>query len=230
MGAGFKPKLIADKLLDTRRQMRAGADGAGKFADSDHFADGFQPAQGAGEFIMHERHLQTERRRFAVDAVAAADARREFVLLRAAGDDGQKLFHVGNQDVRALRHLHGVAGVAHVAARQAEMKPAAGVVVDGFGHGGGEADDIVVENFFQFALAGDKAGQVGKPFVAAGLDLGEITCRNDFLLHQGLAGKQFNLQPDAELVFVGPDGPHLRAGIARNHGLMKMENDGKVKR
>ena len=26
-----------------------------------------------------------------------------------------------------------------------------------------------------------------------------------------------------ELVFVRPDGPHLRAGIARNHGLMKIE-------
>ena len=93
---------------------------------------------------------------------------------RAAGDDGQKFFHVGDQDVRRLLHLHGVAGVAHVAAGQAEMKPAAGVVIDVFGDGGGEADDVVVEDFFQFALAGDEAGQIGEPFVAAGFDLREI--------------------------------------------------------
>ena len=62
-------------------------------------------------------------------------------------------------------HLHGERGVADVAARQAEMKPAAGVVIDFFGDGGGEADDIVVECFFQFPLAGDEAGQVGEPFV-----------------------------------------------------------------
>ena len=51
------------------------------------------------------------------------------------------------------------------------MKPAAGLVVDDFGDGGGEADDVVVENFLQFALAGDEAGQVGEPFVATGFDL-----------------------------------------------------------
>jgi hypothetical protein len=27
------------------------------------------------------------------------------------------------------------------------------------------------------------------------------------------------LQPDAELVFVCPDGPHFRSGVARDHGL-----------
>ena len=132
-----------------------------------------------------------------MDAVAAAHARRELVFLRSPGDDGQQLLHVGNQNVRRLLHLHGVAGVAHVAARQAEMKPAAGVVIDCLGDGGGEADDVVVENFFQFALAGDEAGQIGKPFVAAGLDLGEILGGNNFLLHQRFAGKQFDLQPDS---------------------------------
>ena len=60
--------------------------------------------------------------------------------------------------------------VSHdVAAGQAEMKPAAGVVVDLFGDGGGEADDVVVERLFQFPLAGDEAGQIGKPFVGTRL-------------------------------------------------------------
>ena len=109
-----------------------------------------------------------------MNAVAAADAGRELVFLRAASDDGQQRFHVGDENVRALHHLHGVAGVANVAARQAEMKPAAGVVVDGFGDGGGEADDVVVERLFQFALADDEAGEIREPFVATGFDLLEI--------------------------------------------------------
>ena len=152
-----------------------------------------------------------------MNAMAAADARREFVFLRAPGDDGQQFFHVGNQNVRALLHLHGITGVAHVAACQAEMKPAAGVVVDLLGHGGGEANDVVVENFFQFALAGDEAGQIGEPLVAAGLDLCEISRGNNLLLHQGLAGEQLDLQPDLELVFIRPNRPHFGARIARNH-------------
>ncbi len=97
---------------------------------------------------MHERHFQTERRRFAVDAVAATDARREFMFQRAAGDDGQKFFDVGDQKIRALRHLHGVTSIADVAAREAEMKPAARIVIDRLGDGGGETDDVVVEGFF----------------------------------------------------------------------------------
>ncbi len=54
------------------------------------------------------------------------------------------------------------------------MEPAAGGVVDFLGDGGGEADDVVVEGLFQFLLAGDEAGQIGEPFVRAGLDLGEV--------------------------------------------------------
>ncbi len=158
-----------------------------------------------------------------MNAVAAAHARRELVFLRTPGDYGQKFFDVGNQDVRALLHLHGVTGVAHVAAREAEMKPAAGVVVDDFGDGGGEANDVVVQNFFKFALTRNEAGQVGEPFVATGLDLREIFGGNNLLLHQRLAGEEFDLQPDLEFIFVGPNRPHLGARIARNHLLIKNE-------
>ncbi len=82
-----------------------------------------------------------------MDAVAATDAGRKFMLLRATGDDGHKFFDIGDEDVRALHHLHGEAGVHDVAARQAEVQPARGAVVDLLGNGGGEADDIVVESF-----------------------------------------------------------------------------------
>ena len=70
--------------------MRAGADGAGKFADGDDFADAFEAFQRAAKFIVHQRQLQAERGRLGVDAVAAADAGRELVFLRAPGDDWQQ--------------------------------------------------------------------------------------------------------------------------------------------
>ena len=91
------------------------------------------------------------------------------------------------------------------------MEPAAGRAFDFFGDGGGEGDDVVVEDFLQFLLARDEAGQVGKPFVAAGLDFDEVGCGHDALLNERLAGKEFDLEPDAELVFIRPDGPHFRA-------------------
>ena len=54
---------------------------------------------------------------------------------------------------------------------------------------------------------------------AAGLDLGEIFFGHDAFFDERLAGEQFDLQPDAEFVFVRPNRPHFRAGIARNHGI-----------
>ena len=47
------------------------------------------------------------------------------------------------------------------------MEPAAGGVVDFFGDGGGEGDDIMIERFLQFFLAGNQAGQIGGPFFRA---------------------------------------------------------------
>ncbi len=193
--------------------MRVGADGTRKLADGGDIAGAFEAFQRTGKFIVHQRELETERRRFAVDAVAAADARRELVFDGAAGDDGQELLHIGDQDVRALRHLHGEGGVADVAARQAEVQPARGAVVDLFGDGGGEADDVVVERLLQFLRAFGQGFGVGETFVRAGLHLGEILRRHDALLDERLAGEQFDLQPDLEFVFVGPDGAHFGARI-----------------
>jgi hypothetical protein len=217
MGAGADAEFLANVSLDARTEMRAGAHSTGNLAHGHHFAGALQPFQGAAKFIIHQRKLETERRRLGMDAVAAADAGRELVFIGAALDDGQQFFHVGDENVRRLLHLHGVAGVTDVAAGEAEVEPAAGVVVDGFGDGGGEGDDVVVQCFFQLALPCNQTGQVGKPFVAASLDFFKISGGNHFFPHQSLAGKKFNLQPEAELVFIGPNGPHFRPGVTRNH-------------
>ena len=135
--------------------MSAGADRARDLAHRYYLACPFQPRARADEFIVHERQLEAEGRRFGVDPVAAADAGREFVFVRAALNHRQQLFYVRNQEVGALLHLHGVSGVPHVAAGQSEMKPAAGRVIDFLRHRGREADDVMVQDFFEFPLAGE---------------------------------------------------------------------------
>ena len=208
---GSQAELLAHGGLDFRRQVGAGADGAGELADGGDFARAFEAFERAAKFVVHERELEAEGGRFAMDAVAAADAGHELGFPRPPRDDFAQRLYVGDENVGALNHLHGAGGVTHVAAGQAEMEPAAGRAVDFLGDGGGEGDDVVIEDFLQFLLAGDQAGQVGKPFIGAGLDFGEVGCGHDALLDERLAGEEFDLEPDAELVFVRPDGPHFRA-------------------
>ena len=119
---------------------------------------------------MHQRHFQAEGGRLGVDAVAAADHRRELVFARLAGDDFAQGLDIGNENVRRLRHLHGEGGVDDIAAGQAEMQPAAGGRADVFGDVGGEGDDVVIEGLLQFLAAFDAEGGLG-------LHLGEIRRR-----------------------------------------------------
>ena len=79
-GRGPQAEFLADGGLDARRQVRAGADCAGEFADGGDFAGAFEAFERAAKFIVHERQLEAESRRFAVDAVAAANAGRELVF------------------------------------------------------------------------------------------------------------------------------------------------------
>jgi hypothetical protein len=206
---GPQAELPANGSLDFRGQVGAGADGAGELADGGDFAGAFEAFERAAKFVVHQRELEAEGGRFAVDTMAAANAGHELGFPRAPRDDFAQRLYIGDENVGALNHLHGAGGVAHVAAGQAEMEPAAGRAFDFFGDGGGESDDVVIKDFLQFFLPRDETGQVGKPFVGAGLDFGEVSSGHNALLNERLAGKEFDLQPDAELVFVRPDGPHF---------------------
>ena len=217
-GGGAQAQFPADISLDPRRQVRAGAHRAGDFAHRRDLPRPLQPRQGAPELIVHQRELEAEGGRLGMNAVAAADAGGELMLLRAPRDARPNRPHIRHQQVRALRHLHGVGGVAHVAAGQAKVEPAAGGVVDSLSHGGGEADDVMVEDFLQLLLPRDQAGEVGEPTVTAGLDLREVLGRHHPFLHQRLAGQELDSQPEPELVFIRPDGPHFWTRVTLNHG------------
>src|SRR5262245_17708073 len=120
--------------------MRAGSYGAAEFADSGDFTGALQPVERAAEFVIHKPELEAERRWLGMNPVAAADAGRAFVFVRAFRDGRPQRFHVGNENVGALRQLHGKRRVDDVAAGEAEVEPAAGLIVDFFSDGGGEPD------------------------------------------------------------------------------------------
>ena len=231
-GDGRRPQsqFLAHIFLDPRRQMRAGAHRPGNFPDARHGARPFEPFQGAAKFIVHQRQLQPKRRRLRVDPVAAPDTGRELKFPGPFRDGFAERPNIGNQQVRRLHHLHGITRVPHVAAGEAKMEPARGVIPDLFGDRRGESDDIVVECFFQFPLAFDQSFQIGKTFFRAGFDFGEIIGRNDAFLDERLAGEQLDLQPDAEFILVLPDRPHFGPGIARNHASIKTKKRRMLKR
>jgi hypothetical protein len=197
--------------------MRARAHRAGDFSNCHNVSRSFQPLERAAEFVVHQGQFQAKCRRLGMDAVAAADSGRELMLLRARGDGGQQLADIGNQNFRALFHLHGQGCVYNVAARQAKMKPATGAIVDFFSDGGGKADDIVIERLFEFFLAFDEPFRVGKAVVGAGFDFLKVVFGNDAFGDERLGSEDFNLQPDFEPVFIGPNAPHFGARITRNH-------------
>src|SRR2546421_11395981 len=125
--------------------MSTGPDSAGEFADGSDFTGAFEAFLRATELIIHERELEAERGRLGVYPVAAADAGRHLMFLRAPGDRFPQRLHVRDEDIGALDHLDGEGGVHDVAAGEAEMEPAAGAVVDLLGDGGGKTDDVMVE-------------------------------------------------------------------------------------
>ncbi len=112
-------------------------------------ARGFEPLQRAAKFVVHQRQLQAEGRRLGMDAVAAANHRRELVLPGPGGDGLAQQLDVLDEHVGGLHHLHGEGGIHHVAAGQAEVQPAAGGRADVLGDVGGEGDDVVIERALQ---------------------------------------------------------------------------------
>ena len=66
------------------------------------------------EFVVHQRHLQSERDRFGMDAVRAPDHGNVFVFLRLLRDNGAQLRDIVDKNVHRLHQLHGQGGVDHV--------------------------------------------------------------------------------------------------------------------
>ena len=223
---GAQSELLAHVGLHLRREMRMGPHRAGELAHRDDVADVLQPLQAAAELLVHQRQLQSKGRGLAMNAMAAADAGRELMLVGAASDHREEFLDVGDEQVGRLHHLHGKGGVDDVAAGQAEVQPSAGGIIDLLGDRGGEANDVVIQRLFQFLGTGRQGGGVGEAAIGPSLHPEEVRLGNHAGLHQRLAGQKFDPEPDAQPVLVGPDRPHFGTRITLNHVPVRLRGLG----
>ena len=103
IGSGLKPELRRDMRLDARVDVGESADRAGNRAGRNLLARRDQPRAGARKLGVGLRELEAEGGRLGMDAVRAADRRRQLLLEGAALQRGEQRVDVGDQDVaRAL--------------------------------------------------------------------------------------------------------------------------------
>ncbi len=94
-----------------------------------------------------------------------------------------------------------------------------GIVADDFRQMGQERDDIVL----RLALDGVDALHVEGRRVAPLPDRRRRFLRNHAQFGERVAGMGLDLEPDAELGFLRPDGRHVGAGIAGDHRFRSRE-------
>ena len=140
---------MGNMLFHARVNIGEGAYRAGYRAGGDVFASRDEALAVAGKFGVSCGELQTERHRFGMDAMRAADGRRHFMLERAALDGGEQGIDIGQQQVGCTAHLDSERGVEHVGRCHALMHKA-GVWADKLAQMRQEGDDIVL----YFALNG----------------------------------------------------------------------------
>ena len=143
IGSGARPSLLRDVCLDRRVDVGEGADRARNRAGRDLAARRGEALAVASELGLMPGELQPEGRRLGMDAVAAADRRRVFVLDRAPLQRRQQPVEIGEQEVGGLLQLHREAGVEHVARGHALVDKAR-LGADMLGEVGQKGDHVVM--------------------------------------------------------------------------------------
>ena len=145
--------------------------------------------------------LQPEGRRLGVDAVAAPDGRRVFVLDRAPLQRIEQLVEIVEQDVGSLLELHREAGIEHVARRHPLVHKAR-IGADMLGDIGQEGDHVVPCLALDLVDPRDleRAPSRAPPRRAL---------RDDAELCLRLARIGLDVEPDAEPVLGLPDRRHV---------------------
>ncbi len=211
-------QLCGDILLHTRIDMRERANGAGNRCHRHLRTRRHQARTVAGELGIVPGQLQPERRRFGVDAVAAADRQRVLVLQRSRFQRRQHRIEVLQQQISRLGQLHRQAGVQHIRAGHALMHEPA-VLADRLGQPGEEGDHIMpclaLDSVDPLDIGLADGGELRAPLLANRRGRhppgSAPTCGHPF------GGQRLDLEPDAIAVGRRPDGCHLRSGVTRNH-------------
>ena len=204
--------LARDVFLDARIDIGERADRAGNRAGRDFRARGDQPAAGAREFRVGLGELQAEGGRLGVDAMRAADRRRQPVLIGAPLQRGEQRVDVGDQDVAGALQLHGEAGVEHVRGGHALVHEAR-VGADELGEMREKGDDVMPGHALDLVDAVDIERDVSRLLP----DRPGALLRDDAEVGQRVAGVRLDFEPDAEPRLRRPQRDHIGAGIAGDH-------------
>ena len=214
-GSGFRPSSAATCSSTVGGDVGEGADRAGDRAGGDVLARGGEAVAVAAELGIGLGELEPEGDRLGVDAVAAADGRRQLVLEGAALEHVEQRVDVGEQDVGGLLELHRQRGVEHVGAGHALVQPA--LLRPQFLAGPGEEGDHVMLGH-RLDRVDRRHVDLAERVVVIGLaDRRRVLGRDHADLAHRLGREHLDLPPDAVAVFGRPDGRHLGAGIAGNH-------------
>ncbi len=206
----LEAEALARDPLDLGVDRRVLADGARQLAHAHAFERSPDARARAIELERPHRELQTERRRLGMDAVRAADAQRELVLLRARDDGRERTIESLQQEQAGLLHLQRERRVHDVRRREAVVEPAAGRA-DLLGDRVDEGRRVVVQARLEL---GDALGR-GRDRALANLADGLDRDRAD--LGPTLECRQLHLEPPRQLPLVRPDACHGRSRVAGNH-------------
>ena len=207
----LEPHFARDMGFDPRIDLGESTDGAGNRAGRDLGARRDQALFGAGKLGIGDGDFQPERGRLGMNAVGAADGRRELVFAGAAFERGEERLDVGDQKIGGEHQLHVEAGVEHVGRRHALVHETR-LGADDFSEVRQERDDVVLG----LALDLVDAVDIELRRLALGPDLLRRGLRDHAELGHGIGGMGLDLEPDAKPRLRRPDRRHLRAGVARD--------------
>ena len=197
---GIDTELVADIVLDERRDIGEIADGAAHLAGLDACGRSLEALDVALHLLKPKGPLEAETGNVGMDAVRAADARGGLELHGAASQHLEELLEVFQQDGISLLDEVAVGRIHHVRRSQTVMDPFA-LLTETLAGGAGERHDIVAGLLLDLLDAVDLESGLGP-------DLLHILSGDDTELAPSLAGEDFDFEIGAELVFLGPDVPH----------------------
>ncbi len=119
---GHKSELAQDLFFDGGRQVREGADGAGKFPHAHGLGGFLKSTPLADHLVVPEREFQAECCRFGMNAVRAADGDRGFEFLRALLQHLKQAVDAGCDDRGCFADLKRHGRIEHIRRCQAEVK------------------------------------------------------------------------------------------------------------
>ena len=208
---GLEAELLGDMGLDRRIDIGEGPDGTRDLAGRHLLARGDEAGPVAGKLGVVSGELEAEGRRLGMDAVAAPDRRRVFVLERAPLQRREQRVEIGEQDVGGLGQLHRQASVEHIAGGHSLVHKTR-LGADMLGEVGQKGDHVVVR------LALDLVDPLDLERAALPHRT-RRTLRDHAERRLGFARACFDLEPDPKPVFRGPDPGHFGSAVAWDHSV-----------